>query len=67
MPHVHDITGDIGKLRSKRVLPSGEPPTLPREIHAERKMAFNAISFSLWTLIVLFFVLQFAFLVWLAS
>jgi hypothetical protein len=64
MPQVKDITGDLGKLRDYKVLPQGDPPHATPE-QLERKPAFNPFSFFFWTLIVLFIVLQFGFLVWL--
>lgn len=66
MPRVKDITGDLGKLRKKKVLPSGEAPALPHPSNLERKMAFNPSSFFFWTVIFCFIVLQFGFLFWLA-
>lgn len=66
MPGAKDITGDLGKLRQRKVLPQGQAPTLPSVHHQERKIAFNALSFFFWTLVCLFFVLQLAFLAWLS-
>lgn len=66
MPKAEDITGDIGKLRSRKVLPDGEIPVLPHPRNAERRLAFNPSSFFFWTIILCFVVLQFAFLWWLA-
>ncbi|NDV62170.1 hypothetical protein G0Q06_06900 [Puniceicoccales bacterium CK1056] len=65
MPGAKDITGDIGKLRNRNVLPRGEAPVLPNLSHQERKIAFNALSFFFWTLVCLFLVLQLVFLAWL--
>lgn len=70
MPGAKDITGDLGKLGKRKVF-SGAPPGLPGSrpptaVAYERKLAFDAISFFCWTVIVLFLILQGAFLVWLA-
>lgn len=65
MPRVKDITGDLGKLRGKKVLPKGEAPPPPRTVNPERRMAFNPSSFFFWTVILAFVVLQFVFLAWL--
>lgn len=64
MPKAKDITGDIGKLRDKAVLPAGAAPPMP-VARLERKPAFNSISFFFWTLIIFFLVLQAGFLIWL--
>jgi hypothetical protein len=66
MPGAKDITGDLGKLRQHKVLPRGEAPILPHRSQQERKTAFNALSFFFWTLVVIFLVLQLAFLAWLS-
>ena len=66
MPGAKDITGDLGKLRDRKVLPQGQPPALPDPSHQERRIAFNGLSFFFWTLVVLFLVLQLAFLTWLS-
>ena len=66
MPGAKDITGDLGKLRKRKVLPRGEAPVLPHASHQERRIAFNALSFFFWTLVCIFLVLQLAFLTWLS-
>lgn len=66
MPRVKDITGDLGKLRERKVLPSGDRSPNPVPSQLERKPAFNPASFFFWTLVVLFICLQFGFLAWLA-
>ena len=66
MPRVKDITGDLGKLRGKKVLQKGKTPDIPEPRNTERKMAFNPSSFFFWTVIVSFVLLQFVFLLWLA-
>jgi len=65
MPRVKDITGDLGKLRKREVLPKGEAPVLPQQFKLERKPAFNGSSFFFWTMIGFFLVLQVFFLFWL--
>lgn len=65
MPQVKDITGDLGKLRERNVLPQGAPPP-STPVQLERKPAFNPFSLFFWTLVVLFALLQFGFLAWLA-
>jgi hypothetical protein len=66
MPRVKDITGDLGKLREHKVLPTGERTPAVRPVQLERKPAFNPASFFFWTLVALFVFLQFGFLAWLA-
>ena len=66
MPGVKDITKDLGELRKRNILPSGEPPVLPNPWTRERKQAFNPFGLFFWTLIALFLVLQLAFLAWIA-
>jgi len=65
MPRVKDITGDLGKLRKREVLPTGEAPVLPQQFKLERKPAFNGSSFFFWIMIGFFIVLQVVFLLWL--
>ena len=67
MPRVKDITGDLGKLSKRQVLPKGEAPVMPQQYKLERKPAFNGSSFFFWTIIGFFLVLQVVFLFWLAS
>jgi hypothetical protein len=65
MPHVKDITGDLGKLRDKGALPRGEAPTLPQPVARGRTMALNSISIFFWATILAALALQVAFLIWL--
>jgi len=66
MPHVKDITHDLGKLRDKHVLPTGAAPVLPQAFRLERPPAFNGPGFLFWVLICVFLALQAIFLFWLA-
>ena len=66
MPGVKDITSDLGKLREKKVLPSGEAPVLPGNWIPERKPAFNAFGWFFWVLIGSFLLFQLVFLAWIA-
>lgn len=62
-PRVKDLTGELGKLRPRRVMPAGVAPTPPANL--ERRPAFNWLGATLWIGIALFLLLQAAFFVWL--
>ena len=65
MPHVKDITGDLGKLRNKGALPGGQAPALPLPVARGRTMATNSASIFFWAIILAALALQLAFLLWL--
>ena len=67
MPQPKDITGELGKLSKRNVLPKGHAPVLPQIFRLERKPAFNGSSFFCWLMIAFFLALQFVFLLWLAA
>ncbi|MFO7724843.1 MAG: hypothetical protein R6V45_04760 [Oceanipulchritudo sp.] len=61
-----DITGDLGKLRDRGVLPSGkERPVSPPALE-ERQPGTNLPGIFFWSVIGGCLVLQFVFLIWLS-
>ena len=67
MPKVKDLTHDIGKLRKRNVLPTGDAPMTSPVLPMERKQAFNGSGFFFWLLVFFFLALQAVFLFWLAA
>jgi hypothetical protein len=60
-----DLTGELGRLGKRGVLPSGERPPTPARL-PERPLAPDFPGILMWTLIGGFLACQVAFLIWLA-
>ena len=66
MAKARDITGDLGNLRNRGVLPSGKERPLPVRSLEERKPGTNLPGIFCWSVIGGCLVLQCIFLVWLS-
>jgi len=65
MPKAKDLTGELGRLRKRGVLPRGTPPALPQPGVRERALAFNGTGALCWALVAVLLVAQGAFVFWL--
>jgi hypothetical protein len=64
-----DLTGDLGKLSKKGVLPGQQQrrQPAPSRVTRERRLATDPPGLLIWTLIGSALVLQLAFLIWLTQ